>query len=319
MEHLRDQTGPSLISHQAQTDTHSEESKYISRDTLLYECIDSFDNMTHAPTAKCTEAHVSTSLCWSTEPGTDSLTCPVCFREVNTTDLIVFNRHVDQCLSGVPMEHNIHTDTELERGSSVCEEEVEKEREEEIEKEIAEGERRREEGLMEKGRDPLSRCMLDSLGLRLDSSAGDHKGLLLYETSTTNISLNAVGLNPVCLNTSPNGGVSIHRGTDPNTLKGSSQSDPRLRDCLLSTGGPRPMTTPKPESRDHRGPALTCPVCQETQDTNDLSLFNLHVDLCLNQEVLHELGGLASVDRTTHTVPPATHKGLCFRDVLFTE
>nr|XP_023835241.1 DNA polymerase kappa isoform X2 [Salvelinus alpinus] len=196
------------------------------------------DNMTHAPTANSTEAHVSTSLCWSTEPGTDSLTCPVCFREVNTTDLTVFNRHVDQCLSGVPMEHNIHTDTELERGSSVCEEEVAKEREEE--KEIAEGERRREEGLMEKGRDPLSRCMLDSLGLRLDSSAG----------------------------------------------------------------GPRPMTTPKVESHDPREPALTCPVCQVTQDTDNLTLFNL----CLNQEVLHELEGLASVDRTTHNATPAAHK-----------
>ncbi|KAM9464079.1 LOW QUALITY PROTEIN: DNA polymerase kappa-like [Salvelinus alpinus] len=175
------------------------------------------DNMTHAPTANSTEAHVSTSLCWSTEPGTDSLTCPVCFREVNTTDLTVFNRHVDQCLSGVPMEHNIHTDTELERGSSVCEEEVAKEREEE--KEIAEGERRREEGLMEKG-------------------------------------------------------------------------------------GPRPMTTPKVESHDPREPALTCPVCQVTQDTDNLTLFNL----CLNQEVLHELEGLASVDRTTHNATPAAHK-----------
>nr|XP_046206961.1 DNA polymerase kappa-like isoform X2 [Oncorhynchus gorbuscha] len=194
------------------------------------------DNMTHAPTTSSTEAHVSTSLCWSTEPGTDSLTCPVCFREVNTTDLTVFNRHVDQCLSGVPMEHNIHTDTKLEKGSSVCEEEVEKER--------AEGERRREEGLMEIGRDPLSRCMLDSLGLRLDSSAG----------------------------------------------------------------GPRPMTTPKVESHDPREPALTCPVCQVTQDTDNLTLFNRHVDLCLNQEVLHELEGLASVDCTPHNATPAAYK-----------
>uniref|UniRef100_A0A8C8HLC5 DNA polymerase kappa n=1 Tax=Oncorhynchus tshawytscha TaxID=74940 RepID=A0A8C8HLC5_ONCTS len=242
------------------------------------------DNMTHAPTASSTEAHVSTSLCWSTEPGTDSLTCPVCFREVNTTDLTVFNRHVDQCLSGVPMEHNIHTDTELERGSS---------------------------------RDPLSRCMLDSLGLRLDSSAGDNKGLLLYETSTTNISLNAVALNPVCLNTCPNGGVSIPRVTDPNILKGSSQSDPCVRP--LSPRGPRPMTTPKVESHDPREPTLTCPVCQVTQDTDNLTLFNRHVDLCLNQEVLHELEGLASVDCTTHNATPAAHKGQCFRDVLFND
>nr|XP_046206962.1 DNA polymerase kappa-like isoform X3 [Oncorhynchus gorbuscha] len=173
------------------------------------------DNMTHAPTTSSTEAHVSTSLCWSTEPGTDSLTCPVCFREVNTTDLTVFNRHVDQCLSGVPMEHNIHTDTKLEKGSSVCEEEVEKER--------AEGERRREEGLME-------------------------------------------------------------------------------------IGGPRPMTTPKVESHDPREPALTCPVCQVTQDTDNLTLFNRHVDLCLNQEVLHELEGLASVDCTPHNATPAAYK-----------
>ncbi|KAK6306261.1 hypothetical protein J4Q44_G00231860 [Coregonus suidteri] len=264
------------------------------------------DNMIHAPTANTTEAHVSTSSCWSTESGTGSLTCPVCFREVNTTDLTVFNRHIDQCLSGVPMEHNIHTDTELERGSSVCEEEVEKEREEEVEKEMAEEGRRWEEGVIEKGRDPLSMCMLDSLGLRLDSSAGDHTGLLLYETSTTNISLNTVGLNPVCLNTCPNGGVSIPRGTDPNILKGSSQSDSRVRP--LSPGGPRPMATPKPESHDPRDPALTCPVCQVTQDTDDLTLFNQHVDLCLNQEILHELGGLASVDRTTHNATPAAHK-----------
>uniref|UniRef100_A0A8C7FHD7 DNA polymerase kappa n=1 Tax=Oncorhynchus kisutch TaxID=8019 RepID=A0A8C7FHD7_ONCKI len=265
------------------------------------------DKITHEPSA-----HASTSSCCSTVPesGTDSLTCPVCFREVNTTELTVFNRHIDQCLSGVTMGQNNHTDTELERGPCVCEEEVEKE--------ITGG--KREEGPKEKGSKLLSRCVLDSVGLRLDSSAGDHTesttGLLLYETSTANISLSTVGLNPVCLNTCPNGDVSIHRA---NTLKVSSQSDPHVRVCLLSPGGPRPMTTPKPESRDHRGPALTCPVCQETQDTNDLTLFNRHVDLCLNQEVLHELGGLASVDRTTHTAPPAAHKGPCFRNVLFTE
>ncbi|XP_064867708.1 DNA polymerase kappa isoform X3 [Oncorhynchus nerka] len=279
------------------TQTHTPKNTNTSAETdISMSALTASDKMTHEPSA-----HASTSSCCSTEPesGTDSLTCPVCFREVNTTELTVFNRHIDQCLSGVTMGQNNHTDTELERGPSVCEEEVEKE--------ITGG--KREEGPMEKGSKLLSRCVLDSVSLRLDSSAGDHTesttGLLLYETSTANISLSTVGLNPVCLNTCPNGDVSIHRA---NTLKVSSQSDPHVRVCLLSPGGPRPMTTPKPESRDHRGPALTCPVCQETQDTNDLTLFNRHVDLCLNQEVLHELGGLASVDRTTHTAPPAAHK-----------
>ncbi|CDQ62720.1 unnamed protein product [Oncorhynchus mykiss] len=202
------------------TQTHTPKNTNTSAETdISMSALTASDKMTHEPSA-----HASTSSCCSTEPesGTDSLTCPVCFREVNTTELTVFNRHVDQCLSGVTMGQNNHTDTELERGPH--------------------------------------------------SSAGDHTesttGLLLYETSTANISLSTVGLNP---------------------------------------------------SRDHKGPALTCPVCQETQDTNDLTLFNRHVDLCLNQEVLHELGGLASVDRTTHTAPPAAHKGPCFRDVLFTE
>lgn len=33
---------------------------------------------------------------------------------------------------------------------------------------------------------------------------------------------------------------------------------------------------------------LTCPVCNQDQDTHDLILFNHHVDMCLNQEVLLE-------------------------------
>uniref|UniRef100_A0A8C8EPU3 DNA polymerase kappa n=1 Tax=Oncorhynchus tshawytscha TaxID=74940 RepID=A0A8C8EPU3_ONCTS len=229
--------------HKKQTDsrtqTHTPKNTNTSAETdISMSALTASDKMTHEPSA-----HASTSSYCSTEPesGTDSLTCPVCFREVNTTELTVFNRHIDQCLSGVTMGQNNHTDTELER-------------------EITGG--KREEGPKEKGSKLLSRA---------------------------------------------------------NTLKVSSQSDPHVRVCLLSPGGPRPMTTPKPESRDHRGPALTCPVCQETQDTNDLTLFNRHVDLCLNQEVLHELGGLASVDRTTHTAPPAAHKGPCFRYVLFTE
>nr|XP_061804093.1 DNA polymerase kappa-like [Nerophis lumbriciformis] len=41
---------------------------------------------------------------------------------------------------------------------------------------------------------------------------------------------------------------------------------------------------------------LICPVCQLTQDTNDLNIFNCHVDLCLNQEVLQEMGTSQSVE-----------------------
>lgn len=44
-------------------------------------------------------------------------------------------------------------------------------------------------------------------------------------------------------------------------------------------------------SDDTKGPSLTCPVCSQPQSTDDLTLFNRHVDMCLNQEVLLEFRG----------------------------
>ncbi|XP_073696505.1 DNA polymerase kappa [Garra rufa] len=41
-------------------------------------------------------------------------------------------------------------------------------------------------------------------------------------------------------------------------------------------------------SSDSKGSSLTCPVCSQPQSTDDLALFNRHVDMCLNQEVLLE-------------------------------
>ncbi|KAK7173521.1 hypothetical protein R3I93_003367 [Phoxinus phoxinus] len=44
-------------------------------------------------------------------------------------------------------------------------------------------------------------------------------------------------------------------------------------------------------SSDLKGSSLTCPVCSQLQSTGDLALFNRHVDMCLNQEVLLEFRG----------------------------
>ncbi|KAM3867552.1 DNA polymerase kappa [Diretmus argenteus] len=55
------------------------------------------------------EAHASTSYLRSTD--SESLTCPVCFMEVKTTDLNVFNRHIDHCLSDVSTKPNQNAET----------------------------------------------------------------------------------------------------------------------------------------------------------------------------------------------------------------
>ncbi|XP_053726482.1 DNA polymerase kappa [Synchiropus splendidus] len=68
------------------------------------------------------------------------------------------------------------------------------------------------------------------------------------------------------------------------------------------------LTLQKPQSHHGGRPALICPVCQLTQNTDDLTVFNSHVDLCLNQQVLHELQTPATVRPVSN--PRAADKAL---------
>lgn len=164
------------------------------------------------------EARASTSGCGDTV--SESLTCPVCFRQVKTTDLNVFNRHIDQCLSDVSRKPNQITDSEsdLDVENEECE--------------------------------------------VMDKRRGEFEVQNKQESNK---------LDP-----------------PPDQHNLTSQT------VLLNNGDNGPVTSQQPQSCNGKGPVLICPVCQLTQDTNDLTMFNRHVDLCLNQEVLHELGGQTS-------------------------
>lgn len=115
------------------------------------------------------------------------LSCPVCFRRVETADLAVFNRHIDRCLSvssaQKPSQH-------LEEGDG--------------------GEAKKAE-----------------------SSGG----------------FNGIG----------------------------------------SLGSTSAETASSVNGNDRKSSSLVCPICLLTQDNDDLIMFNRHVDLCLNQGVLHKL------------------------------
>ncbi|KAF3850921.1 hypothetical protein F7725_012693 [Dissostichus mawsoni] len=150
----------------------------------------------------------STSGCGLTV--SESLTCPVCFGQVETTDLNVFNKHIDQCLSGASRKPNHYTisDTESE--------------------------------------------------LDLES---DHKECEVMQSNRY----------------------------DP-----QEHSLDSLQTVLLISDDNETLTSGQPQSCDDNGPVLICPVCQLIQDSDDLTVFNRHVDLCLNQEVLHELRGHTS-------------------------
>ncbi|KAL6114325.1 polk [Pungitius sinensis] len=144
------------------------------------------------------ETRASTSRCGGT--ASESLTCPVCFRQVETTDLNAFNRHIDQCLSDASRE----SDLDFESGQ---------------------------------------------------------KGSAWRE---------------------PN-------GVDPQGDQRGSENE-----SLMLRGDDGAETSRRPRPCSDQGPVLVCPVCQLTQDSDDLTIFNHHVDLCLNQEVLHELEGRTS-------------------------
>nr|XP_040052572.1 DNA polymerase kappa [Gasterosteus aculeatus aculeatus]XP_040052573.1 DNA polymerase kappa [Gasterosteus aculeatus aculeatus] len=158
------------------------------------------------------EARASTSRCGGTE--SESLTCPVCFRQVETTDLNAFNRHIDRCLGDASRKPGARTVSDTESDLDV-----------------------------ESGQKESAPCESN--------------------------------------------------GVDPQEDQRGLEND-SLRTALPIRGDNGAETSRLPRPHSDKGPVLVCPVCQLTQDSDDLTIFNHHVDLCLNQEVLHELEGRTS-------------------------
>ncbi|KAM6930832.1 DNA polymerase kappa [Xenentodon cancila] len=160
-----------------------------------------------------------------------SLTCPVCSRQVETTDLNVFNMHIDQCLNDAVTTAKESTDSDAGQDF-----------------------------------DPESDCKKSVVGHTWSGGCEDDE------------------------EQSINGVRSVSRRSclqeGQQSLKNNS-----AQKVLLSKSDNEPVTSVKSQSCQGKGRALVCPVCQLTQDTDDLTVFNHHVDLCLNQDVLHELGG----------------------------
>ncbi|XP_076015925.1 DNA polymerase kappa isoform X2 [Genypterus blacodes] len=150
----------------------------------------------------------------------ESLTCPVCFRQVETCDLNVFNRHIDHCLSCAAAQKpnqstdaSSESDVDLQNVHQACE--------------VKGKEEKRSDAFVQGPLHPHS--------------------------------------------------------TEPQPDHSSESDDSNCGAVALQ----------QPESYCEQS-SLICPVCQVAQDTGDLSVFNHHVDVCLNQEVLHELEGRTS-------------------------
>ncbi|KAM6964847.1 DNA polymerase kappa [Aplochiton taeniatus] len=214
------------------------------------------------------------------------LPCPVCFTKVKTTDLNVFNRHIDHCLGAVAPDPHQDTDPE-----GLWERESENDREANQE-ELVEEEGGLDEGTSE-GVNRKSFQSKSELGIRAHSVA-----CRLTDAGTrTNKSERAAEQRLMETNRPLAHGDTLTKQTVPKV-------------SLKPHCSPGMVTPYIPGTCDARGPALTCPVCQVTQNTDDLSLFNRHVDLCLNKEVLSELGGIALEEQAPPPMTGSKVKGM---------
>uniref|UniRef100_A0A8C5FT73 DNA polymerase kappa n=1 Tax=Gadus morhua TaxID=8049 RepID=A0A8C5FT73_GADMO len=219
------------------------------------------------------EASASTS--GAAAPDPETLTCPVCFGEVRTTDLQVFNRHIDLCLSGVATETPTDTDSESDgdggpKGFTVI-----------------------DEGVPEKGEDK-----------ERQKRSNPEDALSAFKTCDA-----LRGPSVTRAEDTGDPGAKERRSGDKPLLDhhGSRRVHSPQRASSSHRGDPATQSSRLEAPPGHEGSTLICPVCQVPQNTHDLTVFNHHVDLCLNQEVLHMLAPPSSSSSSTMR-PPVTAK-----------
>lgn len=228
---------------------------------------------TQSNTTSAALSNIKTSL---DNTSTQCFTCPVCNREIKAANLVAFNQHIDECLEGSAIKDNKVTNMDAYP----------------------------DESSQEKHKELYSKLPLSSSESRILSNK---EPFCNVEKPSVSISVPAVDDDESC-----NFSTSFFsRRTNVN--KKSFISHKETRSCESSSEASHVTHIPEAFSvlsGDTKGPSLTCPVCSQLQSTGDLTLFNRHVDMCLNQEVLLEFRG--SHSHLDHSDAPAHKSKNCF-------
>ncbi|XP_075397293.1 DNA polymerase kappa [Tenrec ecaudatus] len=177
-------------------------------------------------------------------------TCPVCFREQESLSLEAFNRHVDACLGG-PSVSEAHTSS-------------------------------REVYTEENVHHSLSLCeKQDSETPQKNTEITSVDSEDLVETiDNTSKAESQDALQSPCSKEGCSSLPSMSFDIQHCHQNSSTVS-------LENKGGGSSL---QPYSHEMiTGQALVCPVCNLEQKTSDLSLFNTHVDVCLNKGIIQEM------------------------------
>uniref|UniRef100_A0AAR2LJI6 DNA polymerase kappa n=1 Tax=Pygocentrus nattereri TaxID=42514 RepID=A0AAR2LJI6_PYGNA len=168
-------------------------------------------------------------------------TCPVCFNEMKTTDLRVFNQHIDECLKG----------SAVDDGSR----------------------------FMDVGQDVLATKPVFEDG-------ADSDFMTPFFKRFTNMNKRRSLVHDEAISVTDSGSKALKQTFS--------------HDAVIMKDANVKIST------------LTCPVCNQAQDTDDLTLFNRHVDMCLNQEMLLEFREAGPPCGQSVTVLLGKAKGQCF-------
>ncbi|XP_006873368.1 PREDICTED: DNA polymerase kappa [Chrysochloris asiatica] len=184
-------------------------------------------------------------------------TCPVCFREQENISLEAFNRHVDACLRGpsVSEEHasssEINTKENVHHSLSLSEKQTSETHENNIEVTLVDYED------LAETRDNISTKAESIDALNNKEREGEYP------------SLPSKSFNMECFHQNSSCTVSLEN-QDGRSLNRQKSLQPHFQEMITDQ-------------------ALVCPVCNLKQKTSDLSLFNMHVDVCLNKDIIQEM------------------------------
>uniref|UniRef100_A0A8D2B1N6 DNA polymerase kappa n=1 Tax=Sciurus vulgaris TaxID=55149 RepID=A0A8D2B1N6_SCIVU len=179
-------------------------------------------------------------------------TCPVCFREQRSISLEAFNKHVDVCLDRPSIREN----SKMFSSSNASSTEV---------------------SLKENTNHSFSLCEKQH-----------------YETHQENVEITSVD----CMNLEETrNNSSKAESVDSLRNEYSKEECSRLpsKSCIISLENEDAELLSRQEPLQPciyqvtAGQALVCPVCNLEQKTSDLTLFNVHVDVCLNKGIIQEL------------------------------
>nr|XP_006197649.1 DNA polymerase kappa isoform X1 [Vicugna pacos]XP_031530757.1 DNA polymerase kappa isoform X1 [Vicugna pacos] len=244
-------------------DKKRSERKWSHQDTFKFETVDK-QSLQTSQSFQVLKKKMSKNL--ETLENSDNcqiFTCPVCFKEQGSVSLEAFNKHVDACLDGPSVSGNSKmsscshaSSTEVNKietvhdSVSLCEKQDYETHQRNIEVTPAE-----------------SVELVETISNSPKTEDVDAESNKHSKEEGSNLPSKSFNIEYCAQNSSCT--VSLEN-EDVGSLRRQESSQPYL--CEVTSDQ-----------------ALVCPVCNLEQKTSNLTLFNVHVDVCLNKGIIQEL------------------------------